>query len=155
MESVILALIYVGLAFLTAGMAKRKGYSFIMFLFVGFISFIIGLIIIAFLEDKNPQHQAKAKIVSSQPAYGKRCRNCGTYIFDNDRFCRKCGASQAEPDAGSRSPVSADISGQDERSHSVTGLPVSALGNIACPGCGATQRADRNTCYKCGARFTH
>ena len=47
---------WVALALWPAFMAKRKGYSFILFFIIAvFISFLLALIIAAVLKDKDPR----------------------------------------------------------------------------------------------------
>ena len=53
--------LWVCLAFLPAWLAKKKGYNFWLFLILSwFISFIITLIIVLFLHDKNQTAQDRA-----------------------------------------------------------------------------------------------
>lgn len=53
---------WVALALWPAFMAKRKGYSFILFFLLGvFVSFLLALIIAAVLKDKDPRIAAADK----------------------------------------------------------------------------------------------
>ena len=60
--SIILGIIaWIVIAFWPAKWASKKGYSFFLFLILSwFISFILTLIIVAFLEDKNKTPEQKA-----------------------------------------------------------------------------------------------
>ncbi len=54
-------ILWVALAFWPAVIAKRKGYSFGLFLLLALvISFIFAYIVVALLEDKNETAEAKA-----------------------------------------------------------------------------------------------
>jgi MFS superfamily sulfate permease-like transporter len=53
--------LWVILAFWPAVMAKKKGYSFILFLLMAWlISWLFTLIIVLFLRDKNETEQSRA-----------------------------------------------------------------------------------------------
>lgn len=53
---------WLSLALWPAFMAKRKGYSFVLFFLLGvFVSFLLALIIAAALKDKDPRIQAADK----------------------------------------------------------------------------------------------
>lgn len=53
---------WVALALWPAFIAKRKGYSFVLFFIIGvFISFLLALIIAAVLKDKDPAVAAADK----------------------------------------------------------------------------------------------
>lgn len=55
-------ILWVLLALWPAMLAKRKGYSFILFLILSwFVSFIITLLVVLFLKDKN-QDSADQKV---------------------------------------------------------------------------------------------
>jgi len=57
---------WVVIAFWPAWWAQKKGYNFFLFLILSwFISFIVTLIIVAFLEDKNetPEDRANSRAV--------------------------------------------------------------------------------------------
>jgi uncharacterized sodium:solute symporter family permease YidK len=46
--------LWIALAFWPATLAKRKGYSFVLFLVLSwFVSFVITLIVVLFLKDKT------------------------------------------------------------------------------------------------------
>ncbi len=53
--------LWIALAFWPAVIAKRKGYSFILFLLLAWVvSWLITLIVVLFLHDKNETAQEKA-----------------------------------------------------------------------------------------------
>lgn len=53
--------LWIFLAFWPAVMAKRKGYSFILFLLLAWvISWLLTLIVVLFLHDKNETAQQRA-----------------------------------------------------------------------------------------------
>lgn len=54
--------ILVGLAWLCGGLAKRKGYSFVLFFVLGFFFFLITLIVVLVLPSKTAQ-QAQSSVV--------------------------------------------------------------------------------------------
>lgn len=55
-------ILWVLLAFWPAMLAKRKGYSFILFLVLSwFVSFVITLLVVLFLKDKNMPSSAPAQ----------------------------------------------------------------------------------------------
>jgi ABC-type Mn2+/Zn2+ transport system permease subunit len=59
---IILGLVlWIALAFWPATMAKRKGYSFWLFLILSWVvSFVITLIVVIFLKDKNQTAEDRA-----------------------------------------------------------------------------------------------
>lgn len=61
--------IWITLAFLPAYLAKKKGYSFLLFLIASwFVSFLITLVIVLFLNDKNETAQDKADEKAAEKA---------------------------------------------------------------------------------------
>ncbi len=53
--------LWVLLAFWPAIMARKKGYSFVLFALIAiFISFLLALVIVALLKDKNETAQDRA-----------------------------------------------------------------------------------------------
>lgn len=53
--------LWIALAFWPAVMAKRKGYSFILFLLLAWlVSWLVTLIVVLFLRDKNETAQQRA-----------------------------------------------------------------------------------------------
>lgn len=86
--------INVGLAFIPANIAKNKGYSFGGFWCLSFfLSFLVGLIVAAILEDKH----------SDVPM--KHCTQCGASMQRGSAFCSACGA-EAPPHEEVHSDVS-------------------------------------------------
>lgn len=83
----------VGLSFIGASMAKKKGYSFGGFWCLGFFSyFIIGIIVAVIVPDLY-RFELKPEYRYYQPAVDTRvCSNCGNALKGNDVFCSQCGA---------------------------------------------------------------
>jgi uncharacterized sodium:solute symporter family permease YidK len=53
--------IWVSLAFVPAYLAKKKGYSFLLFLILSwFVSFFVTLLVVIVLKDKNMSAQDRA-----------------------------------------------------------------------------------------------
>lgn len=102
----------VGLSFIPANMAKKKGYSFAGFYCLSFfVSFVIAIIIAAVIQDKNPKpaywqpyppYPPYGQPPYNQPPYGQQyvlpsqpmamCPSCGAPSPTSDVFCTKCGA---------------------------------------------------------------
>jgi ABC-type Mn2+/Zn2+ transport system permease subunit len=54
-------IIWLSLAFLPAYLAKKKGYSFLLFLVLSwFVSFLATLLVVVILKDKNMSTQDRA-----------------------------------------------------------------------------------------------
>ncbi len=61
MEFVISLIIAAGLGLIPANIAKKKGYSFGLWWFYGWMLFIVAIIHVQFIPDKNaPQEQSTA-----------------------------------------------------------------------------------------------
>ena len=61
--------LWVALAFWPASVAKRKGYSFILFLLLSlFVSWLITLIVVLFLKDKNQTPESIAADKAAEAA---------------------------------------------------------------------------------------
>ncbi len=150
MEFIIGLCIRAGLACIPASIADKKGYSYALFWCLSFfLSFLIVLIVALCITDKYNE-------TDFRPVYsGRRCRYCGAYIGRWDDFCKTCGANQAAAYAGESAPAQADASGEEVKSYSIRNQHVSGMGFISCPNCGERQRYDRDTCFKCGVKFTH
>lgn len=58
MELVIVLIIAAGLGLIPANIAKKKGYSFGLWWFYGWMLFIVAIIHAALIEDKNPKYYA-------------------------------------------------------------------------------------------------
>ena len=97
----------VGLSFIPANMAKKKGYSFAGFYCLSFfVSFVFAIIIAAMIQDKNPRplygYPYPPYGQPYPPPYGQPyaqpqppvsvCPNCGAGIPGTEPFCTKCGA---------------------------------------------------------------
>ncbi len=100
----------IGLSFIPASMARKKGYSFGGFYALSFfVSFLIAIIVVACLSDKSappayagqpyypPQGFQAPPQQYQQPQYQppaeetKFCSKCGGRMNINDLFCGKCG----------------------------------------------------------------
>lgn len=69
------AVLWVILALWPAFMARRKGYSFLLFFILAvFISWLLTLIIVSFLEDKNETAASKAADRAAERALEKEER---------------------------------------------------------------------------------
>lgn len=92
----------IGLAFIPATIARKKGYSYGGFWAFGFFLFIPALIVALVLEDKTqPRYQPYPPYQQpgqpyGQPPYGQQptvsCPSCGAPVSGSDPFCPKCGA---------------------------------------------------------------
>lgn len=64
--------LWIALAFWPASIAKRKGHSFFLYLILSwFISFIITLIIVLFLHDKNETAADRRANAAAEAALAK------------------------------------------------------------------------------------
>ena len=87
----------VGLSFIGASMAKKKGYSFGGFWCLGFFSsFLIGIIVAAILPDLN-LYVRKDELyaytaVPPVPSAARPCPACGKPVAAGDLFCSACGS---------------------------------------------------------------
>jgi len=95
---IIIALgLQVGLSFIGASMAKKKGYSFGGFWCLGFFSsFLIGIIAAAILPDLNlyvRKDELYAYTMPPVPPPATRpCPACGKPVAIGDLFCSACGS---------------------------------------------------------------
>ena len=88
----------VGLAFIPATIARKKGYSYGGFWAFGFFLFIPALIVALVIEDKTqPRYQRPYPPYPPgpyEPPYTQAaasCPSCGAPITGNDAFCPSCG----------------------------------------------------------------
>jgi len=87
----------VGLSFIGASMAKKKGYSFGGFWCLGFFSsFLIGIIVAAIVPDLNlyvrkDELYAYTAMPPVPPAM-RPCPACGKPVAVGDLFCSACGS---------------------------------------------------------------
>jgi len=93
---VIAVRIMVGLAFIPAGMARKKGYSYGGFWVFGFFLFIPAIIVAAVAKDKTSPTQPPYEQPYPQPPGSLQpgtcyCTNCGALIPHNSTFCPSCG----------------------------------------------------------------
>jgi len=102
--------VMVGLAFVPASIAKKKGYSYGAFWVFGFFLFIPAIIVAAAIKEKiNPpyaqpaygqphtqplqQPYAQPPQATASPESGIRyCTHCGAPMRANGKFCSNCGA---------------------------------------------------------------
>lgn len=61
--------LWIFLALWPAMMAKKKGYSFVLFFIISiFISWLLGLIIVLFLSDKNETAESREASAAAEKA---------------------------------------------------------------------------------------
>ncbi|MGI5919983.1 MAG: zinc ribbon domain-containing protein [Christensenellales bacterium] len=86
----------VGLSFIGASMAKRKGYSFGGFWCLGFFSsFLIGIIAAAIVPDLNlyvRKDELYAYAAVPPVPAARPCPACGKPVAVGDLFCSACGS---------------------------------------------------------------
>ena len=92
----LLLAIKVALAFIPADIAKKRGYSFGGFWVLGFIFFLVGLIV-ALRLDSKPGSVKYAQPVYYPPQTEQvrtefSCADCGTPYRQGDAFCANCGS---------------------------------------------------------------
>jgi hypothetical protein len=86
----------VGLSFIGASMASKKGYSFGGFWCLGFFSsFLIGIIAAAIVPNLNrfvtkEEYYARPPVMPQSMPTAKPCPNCGRGLND-ETFCPSCG----------------------------------------------------------------
>lgn len=79
-----------GLAFIGAAMAKKRGYSYGGFLCIGiFATFVVGIIAAACLKPKAGSDYFGKPKAYVQP--GIACKQCGALCAPNMVYCPKCG----------------------------------------------------------------
>ena len=107
----------VGLAFIPASMARKKGYSYGGFWAFGFFLLIPAIIVAAVIEDKTqPKYPPYGQPPYGQPPYGQppygqppyqqppyqqptqpyqqpaaNCPSCGAAVPADSAFCQSCG----------------------------------------------------------------
>ena len=81
----------IGLAFIGAAMAKKRGYSYGGFLCLGiFTTFLVGIIVAACLPPREgSDYYSKTGAYGQQP--GVACTQCGTVCAPNMLHCFNCG----------------------------------------------------------------
>ncbi len=95
--------IMAGLAFVPAGIAKKKGYSYGGFWVFGFFLFIPAIIVVAAMKERasqpvqlsytQPFAQAPQPPASlAQPPGTCYCTHCGALMPEDSAFCPTCGA---------------------------------------------------------------
>jgi hypothetical protein len=91
----------IGLSFIGASMAKKKGYSFGGFWCLGFFSsFLIGIIVAAIVPDLNlyvrkDELYARPVMPPVPPPDARPCTACGSPVLADDQFCSVCGNKMA------------------------------------------------------------
>ena len=116
----------VGLSFIPANMAKKKGYSFGAFYCLSFfVSFVVTIIIAAVIKDKNPPPQYALPYGQPYPPYPPYAQGYPPPY------------GQPYPPYGQLPPPYGP-------------LPVQPA--HPCPACGAALAGDDPFCPKCGAR---
>jgi hypothetical protein len=92
--AIIIALgLQIGLSFIGASMARKKGYSFGGFWCLGFFSsFLIGIIVAAIVPDLN-LYVRKDELFARppMPPMARPCPACGKPVSMGDSFCPACG----------------------------------------------------------------
>jgi hypothetical protein len=93
---IIIALgLQIGLSFIGASMARKKGYSFGGFWCLGFFSsFLIGIIVAAIVPDLNlyvRKDELFARPPVAPPPTVRPCPACGKPVPMGDAFCPTCG----------------------------------------------------------------
>lgn len=109
--------INLGLSFIGAAMAKKRGYSYGGFLCLGiFVSFIVGIIVAACLKPKEDSEYLNPTIKVSVP-YNQLNRQQQSVVqntyanADNVFACKQCGAQCSTgmafcPTCGKQNPAS-------------------------------------------------
>lgn len=126
----------IGLAFIPANIAKKKGYGFGGFYVLGLFFFLIGLIVSLCLDDKNAQmYQMTNAIhsISNNPIQGQ-ASSIGDELKKYNDLLLQGAISQEEFDSLKTKLL--------ERSDRV------------CPNCGATAKQGSAFCAKCGTRIS-
>lgn len=98
---IVLLLLYIGLGFIPANIANKKGYSFGLYWLFGFFFFVPALMVSLLISDKNAPQQyydnyrrknESQTLYNSNPSEGFwRCSSCGTTNDRNAVFCKSCG----------------------------------------------------------------
>lgn len=96
MYFVLALIIAAALGLIPATIAKQKGYSFGLWWFYGWMLFIVAIIHVACLEDKNTSHTARCDINTSQ-SNPNLCADSGCYstMFELPRNRYQTGAPVA------------------------------------------------------------
>jgi hypothetical protein len=115
METFVIIIILVALAFIPANMAKKKGYSYGGFWVFGFFFWLPAVIVAACLSDKSikqstyytPPYQPPYAVPVPPPVYRppvqtqpvpaaqpapRVCAYCGTQSASDKEVCSSCGA---------------------------------------------------------------
>ena len=120
--------IYVGLAFIPANIAKKKGYGFGGFWFFGFCFFLIALIVSLCLSDRNPSSPYQ----NSESYYNNQNGYYNNYSSDNINY--------------NPSDYNNSHSANDANAHSNTAVSY-------CPNCGNKVNFGDSFCFNCGFKL--
>lgn len=126
----------IGLAFIPANIAKKKGYGFGGFFVLGLFFFLIGLIVSLCLDDKNAQMYQMTNAIHSinnNPA-PTQTASVGDELKKYNDLRQQGAISQEEYES-----LKAKLLNSSER---------------ICPNCGATVKQDSAFCSKCGTRIS-
>jgi hypothetical protein len=94
---VVLLGLNIGLSFIAASMAKKKGYSFGGFWCLGFFTSFLVAIIVAWIAPnlylfmtREEYHYEKTS-AQQNGADARKCANCGWILRSDEVFCSRCG----------------------------------------------------------------
>ena len=129
----------IGLAFIPANIAKKKGYSFGGFYVLGFFFFLVGLIVALCLDDKNAQMNPMQSPVYSANYYGNRNGSAGVAdeLQKINNLLQQGAISREEYDQLKGNLI--NNSNQDQ--------------TRKCPTCGEPQYDSAQFCRKCGTKL--
>jgi predicted RNA-binding Zn-ribbon protein involved in translation (DUF1610 family) len=117
-------------------------------------------------QDINTRALGSAGADSRKEYYDPKCRQCGHLNETGTKFCIKCGAMLAQapnpeeflcPKCRAMVTPGSEFCGscgwklaeKEPEAVFVTAID----GEIRCPLCGAIQKSDRASCFRCGAKF--
>ena len=126
----------IGLAFIPANIAKKKGYGFGGFFVLGLFFFLIGLIVSLCLDDKNAQMYQMTNAIHSinNNPTPTQTSSVGDELKKYNDLRQQGAISQEEYES-----LKAKLLNGSER---------------VCSNCGATVKQDSAFCSKCGTRIS-
>jgi len=126
----------IGLAFIPANIAKKKGYGFGGFFVLGLFFFLIGLIVSLCLDDKNAQMYQMTNAIHSinNNPTPTQTSSVGDELKKYNDLRQQDAISQEEYES-----LKAKLLNNSEK---------------VCPNCGATVKQDSAFCSKCGTRIS-
>ena len=128
----------VGLAFIPANIAKKKGYSFGGFFVLGFFFFFIGLIVALCLDDKNAQmNQMQAAVYSANYSNRTASASVADELQKISDLFQRGAISQEEYDQLKAKLINNSNPDQTRK----------------CPTCGEPQYDSSRFCRKCGTKL--